>query len=57
MQKRELTGHVVVVPSTSVERLDAMLLPRKLEHLPDMLTVRGAPRVYAWQDISYITRS
>ena len=47
MQKRELTGHVVVVPSTCVERLDAMLLPRNLEDLPDMLTVRGAPRVDA----------
>ena len=39
VHKKELTGHVVVVPATSVELLDSMLLPRNLDDLPDLLTV------------------
>ena len=39
VQKKELTGHVVVLPGTSVERVDSMLLPRDLASLPDVMTV------------------
>jgi hypothetical protein len=41
VSKKELTGHVVVVPGTSVEQLGAMLLPRTLDELPEYLTVGG----------------
>ena len=39
IQKKELTGHVVVVPATSVEKLDSMLMPRSFDELPELLTV------------------
>ena len=42
VQKKELTGHVVVLPCTNVERLDSLLLPRSLDDLPELLTVSGA---------------
>ena len=40
IQKKELTGHVVVVPATSVEKLHSMLVPRSFDELPELLTVR-----------------
>jgi hypothetical protein len=41
-QKKELTGHVVVLPGTNVEKLHTMLLPRSFEDLPALMTVRAA---------------
>jgi hypothetical protein len=50
ISKRELTGHVVVVPGTSVEKLNTLLLPRNLEDLPEFLTVRPGSKTWPARD-------
>ena len=43
--KRDLVGHVVVIPATNVELLHGKLLPLSFEDLPDQLTVRWTDHV------------
>jgi hypothetical protein len=52
ISKRELTGHVVVVPGTSVEKLNTLLLPRNLEDLPEFLTVRQGSQTGRVRDVA-----